>query len=231
MLMSVSTLLVYDAIHANVSKLPAGQAAGYMTGSGIVPWTSADWAAHPGAVRIDQTPANTTANETADVLDIENGAATPSEAAGWAKAALTSYATVRRPGQRRPVVYVNESNKTAVVNALVAGGVKSGIGIWLADYNYTVANGVTAVSGASGPFPIIGVQFRDAGNYDVSVMSEPWLRTVSAVVTDTSMTIKTLPPGTWHAGGIVSLTGPAPSGTAWTTHTTDGEHWSAPVRA
>lgn len=44
------------------------------------------------------------------------------------------------------------------------------------------------------------------------------------------VTITTPPPGNWKDGGPVIVTGPAPSGVVWKTETTDGEHWTEPVK-
>src|ERR1700758_1337040 len=119
----VTPVLVYDAIHDNIGALPAGaQVAGYTTGTGTdIRWTNADFAAHPGAVRIDQDPA--ASDPTADVLDIEAGAP--------ARASRTSGA---RPGQRPPAVYMSQSVVAEVVNALNAGGVSSGVGLWVVNW-------------------------------------------------------------------------------------------------
>lgn len=38
------------------------------------------------------------------------------------------------------------------------------------------------------------------------------------------------PPGWWEKGGTLTLTGPAPGGSVWETKTSDGEHWTTPVR-
>ena len=75
-------------------------------------------------MRIDQDPA--ASDPTADVLDIEAGAATPASAPGWATRALASRASQARPGQRAPAVYMSQSRVTEVVNALIAGGISSG---------------------------------------------------------------------------------------------------------
>jgi hypothetical protein len=169
---------VYDAIHANIAHLPAGLAAGYATGTGVVPWTAADWELHPGAVRIDQDPLAT--DPAADVLDVETGAATPAECPGWAIRALASYHAATRPGQRSPAIYVSRSLVTGVVNALIAGGVKAGVGLWVADWNMNRAEAAADVTTASGPFPVIGIQYANMGSYDASVFSATWLEGVSA---------------------------------------------------
>lgn len=174
--------LVCDATHANIGHLPAGVlAAGYVTGSADIAWTAADWNAHLHAVRIDQSPVNTPADETADVLDFENGAATLADIVPWFKAALASYVKAARPGQRHPAIYASQSSLTAVANALVAGGVTdNGPGLWIANWNLTEATAVTDVMKASGPYPIIGVQFTNNGPYDTSVFSAAWLNAVSS---------------------------------------------------
>ena len=175
--MAISTILCYDATSTSYSHLPSGQHAGYTTGSGGIAWTAAQWAASPGAVRIDQD--YQAVDHTADVLDVENGAATPADCPVWVKACLANYHLGARSGQRSPAIYVNGSNISAVVNSLIAGGVTSGVGIWLADWNLNAVQAAARVVAGSGPFPIIGVQFSDAGLFDISAFSVPWLDTVS----------------------------------------------------
>lgn len=175
--MTIATVTVCDAIRVNAGHLPPGRAAGYTTGSGDVPWGASDWAAHPGAVRIDQDPA--ASDKTADVLDVESGAATIADCAPWCEAAAASVAAARRPGQRHPAVYCSESNVTAVVNALVTAGIKSGPSLWVANWDLTQAQAAAMVEAAGGPFPVIGVQYGNRGTYDVSVFSAAWLAAVS----------------------------------------------------
>ncbi|HET9975284.1 MAG TPA: hypothetical protein VFQ68_44125 [Streptosporangiaceae bacterium] len=175
--MTIATVTVCDAIRTNVSHLPKGPAAGYTTGHGVVPWGAAEWKAHPGAVRICQDPRAT--DTTADVLDVEAGAATIGVCARWAEAAAANVAEGKRPGQRHPAVYMSLSMVTPVVNALIAGGIHSGVSLWVANWNLTEAEATALVAHAGGPWPIIGVQYRNAGTYDVSVFSKPWLAAVS----------------------------------------------------
>lgn len=177
--MTIAAVTVCDATHDNVSHLPAGQAAGYTTGSGThIRWTDADWAKHPGAVRICQDPA--ASDETADILDIEQGAATTAVAARWAQHAAANWAAGKRPGQRHPAIYMSLSAVTPVVNALIAGGITQGPRLWIAHWGITAEQAATVIHLASGPFPVIGVQYRNAGTYDVSVFSKAWLDEVSA---------------------------------------------------
>src|SRR5258708_40323337 len=99
---------MFDATHANIGHLPPGQAAGYVTGSPSVKWPPADWAAHPGAVRIAQSPL-LTADEApdADVLDVEAFAATYADCAPWPRNAQAAWAHATRPSQPHPAIYAS----------------------------------------------------------------------------------------------------------------------------
>ena len=168
-----------DATHANIPQLPPGlQYAGYSTGSPDIKWTAEDWAAHPGALRIDQDAG--ASDGTADYLDVERGAAMNADAAGWYRRALMSYRAATRPGQRWPGIYTSQSNVTLLVDALIAGGVTSGPKLIIArwDLRATVED-ILRITEASGPFPIVGMQITNAGAYDVDLFSAAWLAAVS----------------------------------------------------
>lgn len=174
----MSITIVFDCIRANIARAPAGLLAGYTTGSADIAWTAADWTAHPGAVRIDQDPA--ASDGTADVLDVEAGAATPAHVPGWAKRALASYRAGTRPGQRSPLVYVSAANVTSVANVLTGAKMADGsVGLFIANWNLNQAQAAADVLAASGPFPVHGLQFKDAGDYDIDVFSSAWLGAVS----------------------------------------------------
>jgi len=193
--MTITTVRGFDATHADIASLPAGQAAGYITGSSEVEWTGEDWAAHIRAVRIDQSPANTSFDETADVLDYEGSAATISDVAPWAKAALANYNSAARPGQRSPAIYMSAVNVTAVVNALTAGKV-TGIGLWIADWTNNQAAATAEVASGNGPYPVIAVQYQNAGLYDEDIFSVPWLTSVSTAAPAPVVQAQ-VPPGQW----------------------------------
>jgi hypothetical protein len=174
--------VAHDAIHVNVPHLPPGQACGYTTGTADIRWTAADWAKHPDAVRIDQD--YRASDWTADVLDVERGAATNAGAAHWYTMAQRSHTAGTRPGQRHPAIYTSASNITSLVNALIAGGVKSGPGLWVAKWDFSSTDDILAINNASGPFPIIGGQFADGTPgrpYDTSVFSGSWLASGSVM--------------------------------------------------
>jgi hypothetical protein len=176
----MSFTFAFDVTAANYGSAPRGvQLAGYDTGPGIA-WTRAMWDAHPGAVHIDQAP-DLGGDLTADALDCEFGAVPVGspKIATWATGAQASFRTAKRPGQRRPVLYQSASNVTANVNALIANGVISGVGLWIAKWDGNTAADIAALAAASGPFPVIGFQFADDGPYDADVFSTAWLADVS----------------------------------------------------
>jgi hypothetical protein len=188
--------VVYDTTGGNFAHLPAGDAAGYVTGSAGVAWSAEQFTEKPGAVHIDQTPAGTVWDATADVDDYENGAVALNELAPRARARMAAFNGGLRPGQRKPAVYCSRSNVTPVVNALIAAGVTSGIGLWIADWNSNEPEATAEVAGSSGPFPVIGRQYVSNGTYDTSVFSQAWLNDVSVAA---AATVKPeLPPGQWN---------------------------------
>lgn len=179
----MTSVLAYDGITANVSKLPAGQHAGYTTGSSIIKWTDAQWQADPGAIRIDQDPGAT--DHTADVLDVESGAATIADISPWLKDAYSAFESAARPGQRMPLVYVSGSNLAAAGAAIVASGVP-GAHIWLADPDITLAEAEAKIgSTVTGAVKIQGVQYAWEQTYDVDVFNSAWLSGQSGVAGDT----------------------------------------------
>lgn len=172
---------VYDCMGAKLGsfKAPVGALfAGYDTGSGGVPWTPAQFAAHPHAVHFDQSPLNTPADETSDVIDLEQAAATLADLKDWVPAAWSSWHTAKRPGQRTPTAYTYRSNITPAVNALVSFGIRNSVNLFLSQ-PMSRADAANLVITASGPFPIIGVQYEFHADYDISVVSSTWLDDVS----------------------------------------------------
>lgn len=170
----------HDAIHDNVARLPKGQTAGYTTGSADIRWTSHDWSLHPEAVRIDQDFA--ASDPSADVLDVERGAATLADCAPWAKKAMADFKAAVRPGQRKPAIYFSLSAIHDVANALVNGGVNSGVGFFVADWGMSSGAASRMIAGSGGPFPIVAVQYSNGAFYDYDAFSQDWLDNVSGVM-------------------------------------------------
>lgn len=98
---------MYDAVTArNIlghDETPE-MVAGYVDRIKLAPWTDADWALFPGAVKVEIV--KKASSNFGDVLDVEPGDATPSEAPGWVK--------MRRAAGADPTVYMNASTWPAV---------------------------------------------------------------------------------------------------------------------
>lgn len=198
--MTVAVIDGADATGANYAALPKDLAivAGYTTGSDGIAWSAEMWAAHPTALRIDQSPANTVMDETADILDFERGAATLADLAPWSLAAQSAWARAARPGQRHPAIYASQSNLTPVCNALAAAKV-TGIRLIVANWSDTKDAAVALLEASSGPYPVAGVQHADAGAYDEDVFLASWVNTRSAPSKPAPKpAVKAaMPPGQW----------------------------------
>ena len=168
-----------DATHANIGQLPPGlQYAGYSTGSPDIRWTAEDWAAHPGALRIDQDAS--ASDGTADYLDVERGAATNTDAAAWYRRAVISWRAGIRPGQRWPGIYTSFDNLTPLVNALIVNRVTSGPRLIIARWDLTrTLDDILAIARAGGPFPVVGWQVQSFAAFDLDLFSAAWLGAVS----------------------------------------------------
>jgi len=180
----MTTTVAYDAISANVSTMPAGQHCGYVTGSSAIQWSSAQFVDDPAAVRIDQSPVNTNLDETADVLDVESGAATLGDIAPWVEAARRNFNSAARPGQRQPMVYCSPNTLQPAVDALTAAGVKD-VPFWIAKPGTSLASAQAGINSATGPYPLWGVQYNWGNTYDADVFLSSWLTHVSGKSGDT----------------------------------------------
>lgn len=175
--MTLATVSGYDVTSANYQHRPAtGQPAFYVTGTADIIATPAMHAAYPGAVTINQSGSDQ--NVVADMYDVETGALTPAEIPDLIVSARS--ARLSGNGRRNPGAYVNQSNITPVVNALVAAKLTN-VPLWVANYNLTEAAAISALQSSSGPYPIIGYQYNDAGEYDEDVWLSSWVSQVSTV--------------------------------------------------
>jgi hypothetical protein len=177
--MTLATITGYDVTSENYNHRPAtGQPAFYVTGTVDVIATPAMRSAYPAAILINQSSSDQ--NVIADVYDVETGALTPAQVPSLIQSART--ARLSGNGRRNPAVYVNESNLTTVVNELVTAKLTN-VPLWLANYTFTLAEAVSLLQASSGPYPIIGYQYEDAGTYDADVWLESWVDSVSTVGT------------------------------------------------
>jgi hypothetical protein len=150
--------------------LPATMGAGYGDGSASA-WTSAEWVA---LTAVAQPVTITVTGEAGrDVADVENGDLTPAQGAQWARAAHLA--------GRFPVLYVNRSNKAAVITEAAKLGLGLGArmyGLWVAtlDGSFTDLDG----SDLRKQPGVVAVQYlgsaQSGGPFDVSlVVDAGWL--------------------------------------------------------
>ncbi len=135
-----TVVLMADITGGSLARLPAHaldgvpKIAGYVTGSGGIQWSGAQLAAHPGVVRIDQSPSlGVFAGGGADVADVETGAGTPGAFAAAVKVRLA----LGHPGG---TIYGSDSFLAAAGAALSAAGLAGHADCWLADWNLNLAS-------------------------------------------------------------------------------------------
>lgn len=167
----------WDATHANLGGVPAGQGAGYTTGTPDIMWTPEDWAAHPGAVRICQAANGN--DDTADVIDDEPGADSDSGSVGWYQRAQAARARGDRPGQRPPAFYRDLDGVPELASAVQAAGLSEPCPLYLAHWGITMDQAAAAIGTRTGPFVIVGVQFANRGAFDSDVFDSGWLADTS----------------------------------------------------
>jgi hypothetical protein len=157
--------LCFDAIRENAHMIPrnAFAVAGYVNGVNTsFIWTSKEWGLFPfaGKLRINVTGSHDKGN----VLDVENGDATPDHVASW-------YDARRKAGEQTLIVYANRSNLTAVNDALAGRKCWR----WIATLDGTMRYDNRAM-----------IQFSNSrlagGPYDVSVI---WRRRLALALSST----------------------------------------------
>jgi hypothetical protein len=174
----VNLITIYDCTGSNLGKFtvpPGVGLAGYDTGSAGIAWTPEQYARHPDALHFDQDPG--ASDYTADILDVERGAVPPGSPRipEWYRLTLANYLSGKRPGQRHPAIYQSASNVTATVNALIVGGVTSGPGLVVANWSIGDPAATAEVQDAAGPFPVVGVQWKNTPLFDAGIYSGAWV--------------------------------------------------------
>jgi hypothetical protein len=132
-----ATETMIDAIRTSAHNIPPGtpKVAGYVTGSGVVPWTAAEWALfpHAGHVRIDQSPSLAEfARGNAAVADIEGMAGTVTAFVPAVHARIAA-------GAQWSTIYGTDGTIAAVAVELEKSGSHGWyyghVDCWLADWN------------------------------------------------------------------------------------------------
>lgn len=142
---------MFDSTDASNIPSNAQWVAGYV--DGLYKWSDADWARFPSAtkVRIAVFPTTNDGN----VLDVENGDATPAQAPSWVK--------MRRAAGIDPVVYCNRYTWPKVHQAFVDQGVEQP-DYWIADWTGSMHV----------PAGAVACQYGAYGLYDVSEVLASW---------------------------------------------------------
>lgn len=115
---------MYDAVTASNIPRTAGMVAGYIDKIKLEPWSAADWARFPNAVKV--TIVKKASTNDGDVLDVEPGDATPAEAPGWVR--------MRRAAGADPTIYMNASTWPTVRQEFVRQNVRPPH-YWVAKYD------------------------------------------------------------------------------------------------
>jgi hypothetical protein len=154
---------LYDSTNWSAIPTTAQMVAGYVPPSGFA-WPQSAWNRFPNSIHVRITPQVSTTGVGVQVLDVEQGDATPAQAPGWV-------ITQRRLGQI-PTVYCSASLWGTVQAAFVSAGVPHPC-YWIAAYpgggpTLPTLNGITAVAH----------QYADpatsGGDYDLSVVADYW---------------------------------------------------------
>jgi len=161
-----------DTIHLNVGCIPVQcpKVAGYVTGTPDIVWTQDDWARFRGS-KVTVNQRNCSDPLLGNVLDIEPGA--------WTIPDAVEACLVRLAHRRLCNLYLSQGevtasdpsgkNVTALVNALLDKGIK-GANLCVANYSLSESQAVAMVSAASGPFPIVWVQWASPGSNPFTIL-------------------------------------------------------------
>lgn len=162
------TTRMLDSIGSTADNIPTTttKVAGYVTGTGGVPWSALEWTrfAKSGRVRIDQSPGAVDPLGS-DVLDVESGASPAAAAVDWLKARIAN---------NRPVgaVYGSGDALTAVEAAFKAGGVSPAnhLYVWLADWNLNEAEATALLGKIMYGMEVAAVQWASPSSNPSTIM-------------------------------------------------------------
>ena len=144
-----ATEMMIDAIRVNAHNIPPGtpKVAGYVTGTGAVPWTATQWDSfpHAGHVRIDQSPTLATFSAgRADVADVESFAGTIGSFVTAVRKRIAAGAT-----ERWSTIYGTDATIAAAAAELQSAGSHGWyyghVDCWLADWNLNEAEAAALI--------------------------------------------------------------------------------------
>lgn len=148
---------MYDSVNALAIPSTAEMVAGYVTGE--FAWEAGIWGRWP-RVREVHIDVNGTYPQDADVLDIERGAASPSQARAWIK---------ERVKYGRAALYFSRSG-IPEIEAVIKG--LPPVDVWIADW--TDAAHVVPVPAS---MHLVAVQYANTPSFDLSAVYDstwPW---------------------------------------------------------
>lgn len=137
---------------------PVSFVAGYV--DGLYRWSAADWALFPNSTHVRIAVFADT--DDGIVLDCEPGNCTPAQSVDWV--------LLRRRAGVDPTVYCNQLDPDVGWPAVRAAFRARGV----AEPHYWVANYSVDQAHPQIPAGAVGLQYRDAGSYDLSVVADYW---------------------------------------------------------
>lgn len=190
------TRTMYDAVTAANIPADAGMVAGYIDRIVLAPWTAADWARFPSAVKV--TIVKKASTPDGHVLDVERGDATPAEAPGWVQ--------MRRAAGADPTVYCSLSDWPAVRAAFAAARVAEPH-YWIAHYDGDPAIPAGAVAKQYRGDVAPGIDVSSVVDYWPGVDPVPTHGGAAAPITGELMERRTLPKSGSTTSARLWLTG------------------------
>lgn len=148
--------LMYDSTNAFDIPASASIVAGYVDGK--YAWSAADWARFDGAIKV-RIAVFASTND-GDVLDVEQGDATPQQAPGWIMMRQAA-------GLAVPTIYCAAS-MVGLIRSLCDGLTYD---LWTADYN-----GVPHITGTAQATQYADPNYGSGGHYDLTLCTPEWPR-------------------------------------------------------
>lgn len=194
--MTIPKAVMLDTVRTTAHNIPKATpfVGGYVTGSGVVPWSATEWALFPESrhVRIYQDPGQTIDPHSWDVMDMESGAFNAAQVALVHKTAVDA-------GKQWTCVYATRINFMLAAQAIksLRGDYWDGhVCVWLADWNLNLEQASALIGSAISGATCIGVQWASPSsnphtmvpggsyvlsqaNLDISVVNANWVPSIS----------------------------------------------------
>lgn len=234
--MNIPKVVMLDTVGTSAHNIPGATpyVGGYVSGTGVVPWSAGDWALFPHARknRIYQMPGESVDPHSWDTIDMETGAFDAEQAAQEHKRHVDA-------GIALTNLYATRTNLIAGVNAIKALGGNYFVGhvtCTLADWNLDEEEAAALIGTFVEEVTCVGVQWASPesnpntvvpggsytlarANIDINVVDGNWIPSVSF----TGFPVAPVTPTTQH-GEMVTEDSQG-NLTAKELSSTDGVHW------